>query len=342
VPLNRFFYVFSGLFTLQTQMKKKVILLILILVIITLLFIPFYQQKTILIKSPFLNTYSLLANPAKWEKWRPDLRKAMITDSSKISIKKDTNSFFLNYENQQLGVKYKGNMFEIDETSNGKSASYRYSIIPVADKFLNKTIIIVDDKTNALNYLIGKFWAPSFSDTHIDDFKNYMETDSLHYGFTIFKTGVPDSTLIVMQKEVLERDKFTEAAKILTILKQYIKTNNIKQMQPVIAQFNQNIKDSVQVKVGLFINKEVKSGNGIQFTRMPKGGSLYAAKFKGEFSKRNDAYEALKQYFTDHSHQLVLLPFETYLNNKLPVNDNDSINIQVNFATFPSGTGVAK
>jgi effector-binding domain-containing protein len=102
------------------------------------------------------------------------------------------------------------------------------------------------------------------------------------------------------------------------------------------------MKDSVQVKVGLFINKEVKSGNGIEFTRMPKGGPLYAAKFKGEFSKRGEAYEALKQYFADHSHQMVLLPFETYLDNKLPVSDNDTINIQVNFATFPSGAGAAK
>jgi effector-binding domain-containing protein len=323
-------------------MKKKVILPILILITIALFFIPFHQQKTILIKSPFLNTYSLLANPAKWEKWRPDLRKVLIADSNKISIKKDTNSFLIEYENQELGVKYKGNTFEIDETSNGKNASYRYSIIPVADKFLNKTIIVVDDKTNALNYLIGKFGTSSFSDTHIDDFKNYMETDSLRYEFKIFKTGVPDSTLIVMQKEVSEKDKFTEAAKIMSTLEQYIKTNNIKQMQPVIAQFNQNIKDSVHLKVGFFINKEVKSANGIEFTRMPKGGPLYAVKFKGEFSKRGEAYEALTQYFTDNSHQMVLLPFETYLDNKLPVSDNDIVNIQVNFGTFPSGAKASK
>lgn len=323
-------------------MKKKVILLILILITIALFFIPFQQQKTILIKSPFLNTYSLLANPSKWEKWRPDLRKAMIADSNKIAVKKDTNSFHIKYENHELEVKYKGNTFQIDETTNGKNANYRYSLVPVADKFLNKTIIVADDKTNGLNYLIGKFWAPSLSDTHIDEFKNYMDTDSLRYGFKILKTGVPDSTLIVMQKEVSEKDKFTEAAKILATLQQYVKTNNIKQMQPVIAQFNQNIKDSVQVKVGFFINKEVKSANGIEFNRMPKGGPLYAVKFKGEFSKRHEAYDALKQYFTDHSYQLVLLPFETYLDNKLPVNDNDTINIEVNFGTFPSGSKAAK
>jgi len=323
-------------------MKKKIILFLLIIVIFSLFFIPAYQQKTILIKSRFLNTYSLLTNPAKWEKWRPDLRKVITNDSSRISIMKDTSSFVIKNEKNELKVTYKGNAFEINETSNGKNAIYRYAIFPVADKFLNKTIIVVDEKTNALNYLIGKFRAPSFSETHIDDFKDYMETDSLLYGFKIFKTEVPESTLIVMRKEVSEKDKFTEASKILAALQQYVKTNNIKQMQPLIAQFNQNIKDSVEVKVGFFIDREVKSANGVQFTRMPKGGPLYAVKFKGEFSKRGIAFDALKQYFADHSHQMVLLPWETYLNNKLPVNDNDTVNIQVNLGTFPSGSAAAK
>jgi len=319
-------------------MKKKIILFVLILVIIAALFIPFNQQKTILVKSPFLNTYSLLTNPATWEKWRPDLRKVQAADTNEISVIKDSSSFLIKNQKHELEVKYKANTFEIAETLNGKASNYSYSLLPVADKLLNKTIIVADGTTNVLNYLIGKLWPSSISNTHIEEFKTFMETDSLHYGFRIFKTGVPESTLLVMEKEVPEKDKFTEAAKILATLQQYIKTNNIKQMQPVIAQFNENIKDSIDVKVGFFINKEVKPGNGILFNRMPKGAPLYAAIYKGVFSKRGEAYEALKQYFADHSHQLVLLPFETYLDDKLPASDNDTIRIQVNLGTFPSGS----
>jgi len=319
-------------------MKKKAILIVLILVIIAAFFIPFNQQKTVLIKSPFLSTYSLLANPANWEKWRPDLRKVMTADSNEISLKKDSGSFLIKTQNDELEVKCKANTFQIAETSNGKTSSYGYSLLPVADKLLNKTIIVADENTNVLNYLIGKFWPSSIPNTHIEDIKTFMETDSLRYGFKIFKTGVPESSLLVMEREVSEKDKFTEATKILATLQQYIRANDIKQMQPVIAQFYENVKDSVHVKVGFFINKEVKPGNGIQFNQMPKGAPLYAAKFRGPFSKRGEAVEALKQYFADHSHQLVLLPFETYLNNKLPVSDSDTISIQVNLGTFPSGS----
>jgi len=179
-------------------------------------------------------------------------------------------------------------------------------------------------------------WPPSFSGTHIDDFKNFMETDSLRYGFKIFKTGVPESNLIVIRREVLKANKFTEAAKMLATLKQHIKANNIKQIYPVIAQFLPKGKDSSQVNVGFFIDKEVASNNEIIFTRMPKGGPLFAAKFEGEFSKRGKAYVALNQYFIDYTHQTAILPFETYLDNKLPHSDNDIINIQVNFSTYPS------
>ncbi len=318
-------------------MKKKIILFVPVLVIIAAFFIPFNQQKTVLIKAPFLNTYSLLANPATWEKWRPDLRKVMTTDSNEISVKKDSSSFLIKNQNHILEVKYKANTFEIAETSSGRNSSYRYSLLPVADKLLNKTIIVADDNTTVLNYLIGVFWTSSITNTHIDDFKNFMETDSLRYGFKIFKTGVPENNLLVMEREVSEKDKFTAAAKILATLVQYIQANNIKQMQPLIAQFYENVRDSVHVKVGFFINKEIKPGNGILYNQMPKGAPLYAAKFRGVFSKRGEAAEALKQYFADHSHQMVLLPFETYLNNKLPVSDNDTVNIQVNLGTFPAG-----
>jgi len=323
-------------------MRKKVLLLLLLLVLAAACFIPVTLQKSTIIKYSFLNTYSLLAKPLKWEQWRPELRKALNNDSDKIIIQRDSSAFTITYKGLKFIVKPKGNSFDINEQADGKTTDYSFAMVPVPDKFLNKTIVSVEQKTNAINYLAGKLAPSSFLNDRLNELKTYVETDSLLYGFNIFKTGVPESFLIVTQKEVSNGEKFTVAAKLLAALQQFVKTNNIKQMQPVIAQFNQNLKDSTQVKVGFFINKEVKTGNGIEFNRMPKGGPLYAVRFKGEFSKRGKAYDALKQYFADHSHQLVILPIETYLDNKLPVNDNDTVDIQVNFGTFPSGNGASK
>jgi effector-binding domain-containing protein len=313
-------------------MKKIVILLLLILVISAICFIHLTQQKTITIKGPFLKVYSQLVNADDWEKWRPDLRKIRLTDSNKIFVQKSSNSFLISHADLKLNVKLAGNSVNITEQNNSKINNYTYTLLP--GKLLDKTIITVEKKTNIINYLIGKIKPASFSDTYIGDFKNFMETDSLYYGCRIFKTRVPGSNLIVITKAVLTKNKFAEASKMLYSLQQYVKTNNIKQIQPLIAQFTPIDKDSTQDKVGFFIDKEVKSVGDIYFVRMPKNGPIYASKFYGEFYKRRKIYTGLKQYFSDHLYELAILPFETYLDNKLPVSDTDKIKIQVNFCTF--------
>jgi effector-binding domain-containing protein len=313
-------------------MKKKVIGLLLLLIIFAACFIPVTQQKNILVKTSFLNIYSLLVSPVKWEEWRPDLKKFIDADSSKISIQKDSGSFIIKYGDLKLDVKSTGNSFDINEHSDNNTINYNYTLLP--DKAANKTLITVNKKNSAINYLIGKLKADPFSDTHITDLKNFVETDSLLYGCKIFKTRVPVSNLIVIKREVLSKNKFTEAKQMFDALTQYVKTHDVKQVRPLIAQFLRIGKDSAQVNVGFFIDKEVTSDKVITFTRMPKGGPLYSTIFRGEFSKRQKAYNSLHQYFIDHRYQSAILPFETYLDNKLPASDTDSVNILVNFSTY--------
>ncbi|HEY4326869.1 MAG TPA: hypothetical protein VGN20_22980 [Mucilaginibacter sp.] len=314
-------------------MKKKVIFLSVLFTVIVLGFVPFFSQnKTTLIKASFFNTYKQLDNAGNWENWRPDLKKIYLADSNKISIKKDTNAFTIHYGDNRISVKLADALFNVEEQTDNKTIHYRYSIEP--DKIGRKTILTVYRNTNAINYVIGKFREPSFSETHLTDFKNFMETDSLRYGYKIFKTKVPENNLIVIKKIVPAANKFAEAAKTLAVLQQYIKANNLKQTQPVIAQFIPKGKDSSQVNVGLFIDREVPSTGNIIFTRMPKGGPLYAARYNGRFNKRQRAYIGLQQYFTDHLYQSAILPFETYLDDKLPSSDTDRIKIQVNFTTY--------
>jgi len=297
-------------------------------------FIPVYQQKTITVKSSFLNVFSLLLNPEKWERWRKDLHNDILADSSKIAIHKDAGAFSISYALLNLKVQLKENTFNVDERLDGKSSSYNYGVIPVPDKLPPRTVVTANKQVCIAHWVLQSIWPISFADTHIDELKNYFETDSLLYGFKIFKTGVPESFLIVSNKQVLKKDEFTEAASLLDKLQTYIKTHNIKKLQPLIAQFRPIVKDTVEVKVGFFVDKEVKSDNLVTFNRMPKGGPLYAARFYGDFNKRQAVYNALHQYYADHLYQSAILPFEMYLDDKLPVSDTSKVKIQVNFSGF--------
>src|SRR5260370_35420276 len=168
-------------------MKKRIILISLLLAVFAACFIPVTQQKTITVKSPFLDIFRLLTNAEKWEQWRPDLRKVPPVDSNKISVKKDTNSFKIKYDSLELNVKWVGNSVNINDHIDSKTFDYSYAVIPNKlsnnSSFISKTSsIILTTKISIINYLIEKFKQISFSDTHIADLKNFMETDSLYYG----------------------------------------------------------------------------------------------------------------------------------------------------------------
>jgi effector-binding domain-containing protein len=315
--------------------KKVTVSLVLAALIIALFFIQVDQQKTISVKAPFLNVYALLSNPAKWPAWQSSLRKAVAADSGKIVVDKKNGGFTIKYDSLAIDVKQNENVFDVIETDGGAKSNYSYGIIPgLFDKQQGNTKIVVDRQTSAMNYLLGLFMELDFAKTHAGDIKRYFETDSLLYGYHIFKTSVPDANLIEVGKKVLKKDKFTTAAQLLATLQTYVKVNNIRQMQPFIAQFLRKGKDSSQVNVGFFIDREVKSDNLIHFVRMPLGGALYAATYHGPFNKRQKVYNALDLYFTDHLYQQAIIPFEMYLDNKLPKSDVDNINMRVNYTAY--------
>jgi len=312
--------------------KKKIIFAVLLLVILASLFFPVSEQKTVSINASFFNVYSLLLTPANWENWRPDLKKIAGDDSTKITIRKGKGAFSMRYSDLQLNVRSAGEVFYIDDDFGKRSSSYSYVVVPSKDP--TKTSVTVYKETSALSYLVGKLGQASFAETHIDDLKGFLETDSLHYGYSISKTKISDDNLVEIKKEVLTKDKFSQASRSFATLQQYVQENHAKQMQPVIAQFLPKGKDSTQVNVGMYIDKTVKPGGGIIFVTMPKGGPLYTATFRGRFNQRQKVYSGVQQYFNDHHYQTIILPFESYLDNKLPVSDTSMINIRVNFSAY--------
>ena len=309
-------------------MKKIIVLSVLALLIAALFLIPVSERISVPVKGPFLNIYTLLSKPEKWEQWLPSLCEQDTSVSGKFVIKKDTSSFSITNPKAELRVVKNAMTFRVQERTP-KESTYTYTILPTQSP--NKTFIVVYYKTNLFRYLFGRSTGEK---THIYNFKHFLETDSLLYGCKIFKTRVPEGNLIVIRKAVPVKAKFNEAHSMLTTLQQYVKEHHLTQMQPVIAQFLPKGKDSAQVNVGLFIDKETVSAAPVTFVRMPKGGPLYVARYKGSFNQRKKVYDGLQQYFTDHLYQSAILPFETYLDNKLPTSDTSKINIQVNFTTY--------
>lgn len=313
-------------------MNKKIISFAILAVIIAVSFVPVNQQKIFIIKSSFLNVYSSLDKPLKWEEWVPYLRNAAENDSTKISIDSHKRHFKIRYDALNLDVKSAGNIFDIVQRFNGQKSVYTLVVLPAGR--MDTTQVIVTRRTTAISYIAGLLQPPAFEETHIPDLKKYMETDSLRYGCNIFKTKVPDGDLIETGESVPKTQAFATAASLLASLRQYMAQQKVTSEQPLLAQFLPRGKDSVRVNIGFFINQKIKPSATVKFAQMPKGAPLYAAYYTGAFNQKQKIYKDIHQYFIDRRLQSPVLPFEMYMDNKLPVSDTSRVHIRINFTSY--------
>jgi effector-binding domain-containing protein len=309
-------------------MKKIVILLPVVLIVLAAAFIPYNQEKTIVVNASFFNVYQQLVKAENWKRWRNDLRQIPPEDSSKISTVQNAVGFKITTPAITLNVRpANGYSFYVDEKNNGKTLDYAYTVLP--EKLPNETTIVLSHKSTFLNSILNG-GRRSWSATHVDDFKNFMENASLYYGYEIARARVTDTDIVVLRQLVPAKDKFKQALKNLNILRKYIAANGLKQTQPLIAQFFPRGQDSVQLNIGLPVNKKTPAKNPVYYMEMPKTGYVYTAKYHGRFVDRRKVYAAMQQYFSDRRMQIPILPFETYAGDKLPATDTDHINIRIN------------
>ncbi len=314
-------------------MKKKLLLLPLPILVLFAFFIPVSRHFEVKIKATFFNTYQVISKADNWKKWRSDLRSSWLADSAKITSVSDQSGFSLKLNDLALQVNpVNGYSFSVNEQSDDQSKQYLYTLVPEKDQ--NYTIALADEKVSFYRYLVDLINGSAIKHTHLPDLERFMETPDLYYGIHIAKIHVTDTSIVVLTNTVLSKNKFSGAGAILHTLQEYLSKNQLQQTQPLIAQFLPGRNDSVHLKVGLPVGKKAQTKAPFIFMTMPGSGYFYTVNFKGKFNEREKAYAAVYRYFKDRNMQVPILPFETYLDNKLPQSDTDKINIRINFSTF--------
>ena len=314
-------------------MKKILLLLSLILIICAVCFIPVTEQRTVTIKATFFNVYQQLINGNNWKNWRTDFNHKSAIGSSKVSVKQNISGFELKYSNLTVKViPINGYSFKIEESDKNKLFEYSFTAFP--DKSPDKTTFTVTQQIDVWRAVLNRIMGTLFLKTHVEDFKNYMESTVSYYGYNIIKSKVTDTEIIVLRQSCLTKNKFIKAISGLSSLRNYLNLNGLKETQPFIAQFLQKSKDSTQLNIGIPVNKKAFIKNPFDLMQMPESGTLYIVKFKGKFNDREKAYAAVERYFGDRQITKLMLPFETYLDNKIPQSDTSEVNIQINFPSF--------
>ena len=306
-------------------MKRLVLSILLLLIVIAAIsLIPFNKQVTIKINAPYFNCYQQLFTPGNWKKWHPDINK----DSSAYKENIISNGFKIGISGEYFLVKKQDSYnLLVTRVNNNNQLNYNFTIIP--DSRGLTTSVAVTFRVNGLTWLMEIFNNDDLKNTGINSLKNYMEDVRLYYGFLIKREQTPGKMVAVKRSTFLKSDLYRQASLMQTNLDDFVLQNSLKVIYPLQLQYVSYRRDSVQIIVGLPVNKKVAIINNIaEYMNMPRG-KVLVGYFKGRYKNKEKLYKAMQLYMSDNYIHPMILPFEKFENNKLPTCDSTLVDMQV-------------
>jgi hypothetical protein len=313
-------------------MKKVFVIIATILVLILVIahFIPSYSQKEILVISPIMHPAQELNSPAEWQRWNPVVKKYCLKNPSACPLNNNRiqTSFVIQAGQNSFAVVARGVSYDITETNNGAAKLYNYTLVPSIHN--DSTMLVVTVKTNMLSSFLSFGKKDAF--VYADSLKSFIETPSAYYGFPIQLSPVIDSNVITTHKVVLNKNPAGELKFLYKSLDSFIEVNHLKTVQPHIAHFQPKGNDSVDVMVGVPVDRmpvNDNARNGISFMKMPVQGHIVIGYYKGKYKDRIYLYRSMDRYFNDKLLKPAAVNYEKYLNNNIPENDSSMVEINL-------------
>jgi len=308
--------------------KKRTLILLLFITAVAVGLIPFNKQVAIKINASYFNCYQQFITLQNWKKWQPEICHSFKKDSSSYSMSNTSQGIKLSIPGEYFLVKQRGSdNLLVKKVKDKNDFNYSYTIIPGSLGLA--TTIIVTFKTNVINYLIPAFEEHELKETSILDFKNYMEDVKQYYGFDIKPGFATEKKIIVKSKTVAAAQIYAEAAESQKLLNNYILLKHLKQVAPMITQCIPKSGDSLQMLVGIPVNKAIPAGNGFLYMYMPPTRVLIAD-FKGKYREKKKVYTAMAKYVQDKFVTTKIAPFEVFT-NKLPATADDVVEFRLTY-----------
>jgi len=304
-------------------MKRLVLLSLLLIVLIAALIIPFNKQVTIKINASYFNCYQQLFTPRNWKKWQPDINK----DSSAYKENLSSKGFKIDISGEYFLVKKQDSYnLLVTRVTNNNKLNYSFTIIPESRGLT--TTITVTFKVNGLVCLMKIFKDDDLKNTGITSFKNYIEDVRLYYGFLIKREQTPGKMIAVKRSTLLKSDLYRQSSLMQAKLNDFVSQNSLKVVYPLQLQYVSHKGDSLQILMGLPVNKKVAVNNSIEYMNMPRS-KILVGYFKGIYRDKEKLYDAMRMYMNDNYIHPMILPFERFENNKLPTSDTTLVEMQV-------------
>lgn len=313
-------------------MKKGVAVILVIIILLCAAFIlPVTQKTTISISATFDNTVLQVMHLENWKDWYPEIKKTYTKNPSAYKLEEDTlkkiytiiipGKKFIIHAISPLS-------YEVNEVTSHKAEIFAFTVFP--GNASGKMEVYLIKKTP----LIFNLFKTNVGKSVIDGLKDYLEDPKQLYGFEIKMEKIKDSIIASKVFKSKKNDMFFKMQNAYTDLAAYIKLNNLIKTGHVSVSYAPLQNDSMQITVGIPVNKVAASGKDINCLLLPARGNVLVGNYEGKFSNRQKIYFAMSKYLTDHSLFVPAESFERYLNDSLPASDNAAIKIELNYPVY--------
>jgi effector-binding domain-containing protein len=331
--ISGYLYTHILLTSISTKMKKGVVIISVIIVLIAIgSFYPITQNSTINISASFDNTILQVIHINNWKNWYPEIKEALKTNPADYRIEEDSSQkkYTIIIPGKKINILQVTPMsYEINEIGGALENNFAFTVFPGESHSKMKIFLV---KKTPLIYAL--FRNKKTGESALQGLKYYLETPKELYGFDIKMSEIRDPVIASSAFKTKEGNIFMKIQSTYDELMQYLKVNKLIKTGHVSISYIPLNGDSIQVTVGIPVNKIAVPDKEIKCLSLPAKGKVLVANYEGKFSDRKKIYNAMTKYLTDHTLSIPAESFERYLNDSIPTSDSSEIRMELNYPVY--------
>ncbi len=306
--------------------------LIFVVVLCIVFALPVTQKTTIHINATFDNAVPQIIKVRNWKNWYPALKQTFDSTPESYNVTQDSSHKI--YVATIPGKKYTISIitpmsYQVKEETSDWVDIYAFTFFP--GDSLGGLKIDVENRSPLIFVLFGR----NKSGVHaINGLKYYLEDSKSFYGYDIQKSNIRDSVIASSVFKIKKIDVFSKIRYGYQNLLRYVKNNNLVKTDHVSISYIAIAEDSIQLTIGVPVNKEGPSEKEITCLSLPARGNDVTGIYEGSFKNRKSIYDAMSKYLSDHALSVPAESFERYLNDSIPTTDSSMIKIELNYPVY--------
>jgi effector-binding domain-containing protein len=314
-------------------MKKRIASVLIIVVILSIVFaLPVTQKTTIHITASFDNAVPQIIKLSNWKNWYPSLKEAFNSSPDRYRLSEDSSHkiYTIDISGKKYIIRVITPMsYQVSEENSHWVDIYAFAFFP--GDSLGGIKIDVENRSPLLFVLFGK----NKSGEHaINGLKYYLEDPKSFYGFNIQMSKIRDSVIASSVFKIRKTDIFPKINYSYQNLLQYVRDHHLAKTDHVSISYIPISEDSIQLTIGIPVNKEGPAEKEITCLALPARGNVVVGNYEGNFYDRKNIYRAMSKYLSDHALSVPAESFERYLNDSIPSSDSSFIKIELNYPVF--------